>query len=141
MLNSTQPISYHPQTNSIIDRDTHRPHRNHVIDQLRRNRQSLNINYGTINQEDSLDFNAEGEILRPMNQQFNDIRKAEKIKYVQSNGCSSSFGVIDHNNYTTPENEQNDGQLVQMEKDTLDLRRELQDTIASKKQADNRILA
>lgn len=32
-------------------------------------------------------------------------------------------------------------QVIQMEKDTLKLRRDLQDAIASKKQAENRILA
>lgn len=98
------------------------------------NRSNLNLNYGTIsNHEDAeLGFPTEDDIILPMNQQFNDIRKAEKLKYSQSNGKHSRES--DHDASTS------DGHIVQMEKDTLELRRELQDALAGKKQAENKVL-
>lgn len=98
-------------------------------------RSSLNINYGTISNHDDVDlgFPTEDDIILPMNQQFNDIRKAEKLKYSQSNGKHSRESV-DHDAPTS------DGHIVQMEKDTLELRRELQDALAGKKQAENKVL-
>lgn len=101
---------------------------------LPNNRSSLNLNYGTIsNHEDTdLGFPTEDDIILPMNQQFNDIRKAEKLKYSQSNGKHSRES--DQDTQTT------DGHIVQMEKDTLELRRELQDALAGKKQAENKVL-
>lgn len=100
------------------------------------NRSTLNLHYGTIsNHEDTdLGFPTEDDIILPMNQQFNDIRKAEKLKYSQSNGKHSRESS-EHHEATT-----SDGHIVQMEKDTLELRRELQDALAGKKQAENKVL-
>lgn len=166
VLNTTNiPRPYHPlqHTASFNERDFARasmspqpqqqPHRPS-------HRQSLNLNYGTINHDDTLGFATEQDIIRPMHQQFNDIRKAEKLKYSQNNGKhvfgsaaavssenhqtrpASFGGAGDSTNYATQaEHEQNDGHIVQMEKDTLGLRRELQDALASKKSAESKILA
>lgn len=85
------------------------------------NRRSLCINYGTIKDE-KLDQ------IRPMQQQFNDLLKEDNFNH--------------HNNsdqYSNTDNENHDMTIVQMEKDNIDLRRELQDTRASKKHADKKI--
>lgn len=52
------------------------------------------------------------------------------------NGRSSNVYVPEHENETEQET---DGQLVQLERDTMELRRELQDAIASKKASDSKI--
>lgn len=147
------------QTNSFNERDFGRPGT-----LPRHNRQNLNLNYGIINQDET--FPTENDLVRPMNQEFKDIRKAEKLKYTQNtngklssyvslspsstdqqfvnntsavNSRASSFST-DQNEYGTPA-EHEDGHIVQMEKDTLELRRELQDALASKKHAENKIQA
>lgn len=104
-----------------------------------RNRNNtLNLNYGTISNSDDTELafaTEEDIIIRPMNQHFNDIRKAEK-KYPQVNGKhrDSTANNVDHEPTS-------DGHIVQMEMDTLELRRELQDALAGKMQAENKILA
>lgn len=166
-----QPIQ---QTGSFNERDYSRGgavhHQQPAPSQHRHNRQNLNLNYGVINQDES--FPTENDLVRPMNQHFNDIRKAEKLtnsngklnSYVSSptstensnqqfvnnnqnnissvansSSRASSFSA-EQSDYGTPA-EHEDGHIVQMEKDTLELRRELQDALASKKHAENKIQA
>lgn len=90
------------------------------------------VNYGTIhNHDDNTTYS---------NDKGNVYANESATKYLQSNGkqtYASTANLLHENHYG--ESEPNDGHIVQMEKDTLELRRELQDTIASKKEADNRI--
>lgn len=118
-------------------------------------RQLLNLSYGTINHDDTaVTFATEGDLIKPMPQQFNDIRKAEKMRYShqqqqQNNGkhesvqtIRSSIGPADHRDEVINNTEQqHDVRMVQKEKDEVELRQELQHAIASKKHAENKVLA
>lgn len=114
----------------------------------RQKRHSFSLNYGTINQEDGILnsplFHNETDILQPMQDQFNELLKGEKLKY-GINGESTDDGhvknKVPNGHYTSSESDGNDVQLLQMEKDNLELRRELQDALANKKHADNKIQA
>lgn len=83
-------------------------------------RSNLNLNYGVINSTgDGYDEN------------FHSKRYASQSPPKRHD---SSINEVDEGSF--------DGaNVIQMEKDTLKLRRDLQDAIASKKQAENRILA
>lgn len=94
---------------------------NHLSKQKRR---SLCLNYENV----IPDFNS--DMLRPMQQKFNDMLVKD---------ANTNFNRSHNNQYANAENENNDITIIQMEKDNLDLRRELQDTRASKKQADKKI--
>lgn len=114
-------------------------------------RHSLCLNYGTINQEDSCGavnsiargsiYPVENDILQPMQDQLNEILKAEQIKYTNNNGIAESLHDAQTQNgfFAAAETDLNDDAIVQMEKDNLDLRRELQDALTNKKQADMKI--
>lgn len=134
--------AYHPlqSTNSFNESDYNRsPSQHH-----RQSRPpSLNLSYGTISHDDTLGFSAESELIKPMNQQFNDIRKAEKLRYSQNNGKheSATRQNSDPRDEYIDATEQHDVRIIQMEKDEIGLRQELQHAIASKKQAENKILA
>lgn len=80
--------------------------------QMNQKRQGLGMHYAT---------DDKNEKLRPMQKQSND------------NEC---FQFNRYDQITNADNENHDITVVQMEKDNLELRRELQDTRASKKQAD-----
>lgn len=102
----------------------------------RQKRHSLNLNYGTIHQDDGGSngpiFHNEADILQPMQEQFEELLRNE-------NGHSKS--KLPNGHYSTTDGELTDMQLLQMEKDNLELRRELQDAIANRKHADNKIHA
>lgn len=139
-----QSAAYHPlQTTSSFNE----PDYNRLPMLSQHNRQnrppSLNLSYGTISQDDTIGFSTETELIKPMNQQFNDIRKAEKLRYSQNNGKhepAARQSSDPRDEYMDP-NDQHDVRIVQMEKDEIGLRQELQHAIASKKQAENKILA
>lgn len=84
----------------------------------------------------------ENEILSPMNPLPHENRSSDKMQYVPGylenlhlNGHVNGGGV-----YSTPENEANDSDIMQMEKETLKLRKELQDVMDSKQKADSKII-
>lgn len=111
-------------------------------------RHSFSLNYGTINQEEaglnSPLFHNETDILQPMQDQFNELLKGEKLKYGLKGGKTDDMhgtNKLQNGHYISSDNDGNDGQLLQMEKDNLELRRELQDALANKKHADNKIQA
>lgn len=114
----------------------------------RQKRHSFSLNYGTINQDDGgLNgplFHSETDILQPMQEQLNELIKGEKLKY-GINGAATddthSKNKLQNGHYPSDDGVVNDLQLLQMEKDNLELRRELQDAIANKKHADNKIHA
>lgn len=101
----------------------------------RQKRHSLGINYSAIHAEDGLPLNGgENEINQ---EQLNELLKGEQNLYVNGN---ASVRELMNGAYIDGEGDLNDGTLVQMEKDNLELRRELQDALATKKQADKKIL-
>lgn len=74
----------------------------------------------------------ENDIL-PIQQQFNDLLKENNANY-KRNSIAQKDEI-----YANTENDNNDSTIVQMEKDNLELRRELQDALASNKEADKKI--
>lgn len=117
--------------------------------QDRSKRHSLNLNYGTMHQDDAILLNGITESVfnndSVINQdQFNELLKAEQMKYVNGDGVNVN-GIGDARQNTNEiyvngdDNDVGNGTLVQMEKDNLDLRRELQDALANKKHADKKI--
>lgn len=89
-------------------------------------------------------FHNETDILQPMQEQFNELLKGEKLKYAANGAAIDEIHAknkLQNGHYSVSDSEVNDGQLVQMEKDNLELRRELQDALANKKHADNKIYA
>lgn len=130
------------------------PIRKNFADISRQKRNSFNLNYGTINYEDSLTSGHDR----------NTLQKSSSLDAMKHDRRSSAYGGgggstgtpsdniqtppqngnirMDNNLYAMGQNDSSDGDhLMEMEKNTLDLRRELQEALASKKQADNRIIA
>ncbi|XP_037030705.1 uncharacterized protein LOC119070455 isoform X5 [Bradysia coprophila] len=82
----------------------------------------------------------ENDILSPLNPLPHDSRSAEKLQYVP--GYLENVHLNGHANggaYCVPESEANDSDIMQMEKETLKLRQELQDMKDSKQKADSKI--
>lgn len=115
--------------------------------QDRSKRHSLCLNYGTVHQDDTILLNGINESAFTNESvidqdQFNELLKAEQMKYMNGDvngidGARQNTNEIYVNG--GDENDVGNGTLVQMEKDNLDLRRELQDALATKKQADKKI--
>lgn len=111
--------------------------------QDRSKRHSLSLNYGTVHQDDTVLLNGINESVFNNDSiidqdQFNEILKAEQMKYL--NGDGNVNGQNTNEIYINgADSDVGNGTLVQMEKDNLDLRRELQDALATKKQADKKI--
>lgn len=78
-------------------------------------RRSFPVKYGA--QEDD-------ELLRPIQQQFNELLKEDSFNHAKDEMFA---------------NDNHESTIVQMEKDNIELRRELQDARASNKQADKKI--
>lgn len=89
-------------------------------------RRSFPVKY---NQDDDMD------LLRPTQQQFNELLKEDNLNFNRNNIAQHSKDDI----YANTANDTNDPNIVQMEKDNLELRRELEDARATNKQADKRI--
>lgn len=92
-------------------------------------RRNFPLKYGTINQDSDCDP------LEPIQQQFTELLKEENLNFNRNSMAQHSKD----DNYTNTDNENHDCTIVQMEKDNLELRRELQDARASNKQADKKI--
>lgn len=77
----------------------------------------------------------ENEILSP-----HENRSTDQMQYVP--GYIDNLHLNGHTNgvYSTPENEANDSDIMRMEKETLKLRKELQDVMDSKQKADSKIM-
>lgn len=113
--------------------------------QDRSKRHSLSLNFGTMHQDDAILLNGISEsvfnesVIDP--DQFNELLKEEQMKY--ANGDGNGIGDARQNTndiYVNGDDaDAGNGTLVQMEKDNLDLRRELQDALANRKQADKKI--
>lgn len=102
-------------------------------------RHSMSLNYGTINNENPM-IPHQSDILTPMNQPSHESRKPDKGNYL---GYSDNVHLNGHVNgiYTTPENEHSNSDIMQMEQETLKLRKELQDVLDSKQLSDSKIIA
>lgn len=116
--------------------------------QDRSKRHSLSLNYGTMHQDEPIMLNGISESMFNSDSiidqdQFNELLKEEQMKF--ANGDGAVNGIDDARQNTNEiyvngdDNDVGNGTLVQMEKDNLDLRRELQDALANKKQADKKI--
>lgn len=149
-LNVVRTNSVQPSPSNPIDRPYMRQNSNTAAMRTsphdRQKRHSLCLNYGTINQDDSyinasgLIYPNENDIVQPMQEQFNELLKGEKLKYLNGGADNNMDDAHQHNGiYDSTENNMNDGTIVQMEKDNLELRRELQDALANKKYADQKI--
>lgn len=109
----------------------------------RSKRHSLNLHYGIINQEDGvLSSPLFHNDIDHVQKQFNEILKTDELNY-NMNGGPGKDGYTKNNvqngHHSVSARDVNDGQLLQMEKDNLELRRELQDALATKKHADTKI--
>lgn len=84
-------------------------------------------------------FNNESVVIDP--DQFNELLKEEQMKYANGdgNGIGDTRQNINDIYVNGDDADVGNGTLVQMEKDNLDLRRELQDALANRKQADKKI--
>lgn len=113
----------------------------------RQKRHSMSLHYGTINQEDGilsspLFHNDVDHVQHSMQKQFNELLKNDELKYNVNGGASGdgyAKNKIQNGHHSPSARDVNDGQLLQMERDNLELRRELQDAVANKKHADNKI--
>lgn len=114
----------------------------------RSKRHSLSLNYGTMHQDDAVLLNGIAESVfnneSVIDQdQLNELLKEEQMKYVNGDGNVNGIGDSRQNTneiyVNGDDNDVGNGTLVQMEKDNLVLRRELQDALANKKQADKTI--
>lgn len=119
-----------------------------------RRRNSLNLKFGTVTE------NHEEHFVEPLSEEISSISNGSKVgDYELMDQLCQKYAVPNLLlvNTSTPNNgpaynreedtriqnaaSQSDHVVMQMEKDTLDLRRELQDAVAGKKKAENRILA
>lgn len=160
------PLTFNPAHNSSTNRDynnTSRQSNRSVTETNRQKRTSLNINYGGI--DETNDFPVEMLMTLGAQPQYNDSRKSDQNQFVQHNGRqygmhsgeNQNGSCINSNNRTIDSNssqhlyvqqqqqhresneqQQNDDHIVQMEKETLELRRELQETLANQKRAEKK---
>lgn len=81
----------------------------------------------------------DNEILSPLNVLPHESRSSEKISYVP---YLENLHMNGHVNgvYSTPVTDANSSDIMQMEKETLKLRKELQDLMDSKQKADSKIV-
>lgn len=93
------------------------------------NRRSFTIKSRNIQDDDT-------NLMRPIQQQFNELLKEDNLNFSRNNMAQHSSDEIYAN---TANDETHDHNIVQMEKDNLELRRELEDARATNKQADRRI--
>lgn len=93
-------------------------------------RRSVSLKYGTVNQD------GDSDPLEPIQQQFTELLKEDNLNYNRNNIAQHAKN---DDIYTNTANDNHDCTIVQMEKDNLELRRELQDARASNKQADKKI--
>lgn len=109
-------------------------------------RNSLNIKYGVLNEQENPlevlagDRESEMELMEKLVQKYNygAVGGGAAQQQQQQNGTTSSINTTNGNG--TADREQENHVVMQMEKDTFDLRRELQDAVAGKKSAEQRIL-
>lgn len=110
-------------------------------------RNSLSLNYGVINHEESfIPVVGPDRSTLQKSPSMDAIKLGEQAnsnrRNVYASPESHAYRLDNAYNSSIVEKQPNsDEHLLQMEKDTLDLRRELQEALASKKQAENRIIA
>lgn len=139
--NQTMPL------NVIADRNVLRPNstsnRTSVSPSDSQKRQNANfpLKYGTINSE-SGDATDQMQ-MHLLQQQFNELLKDDQFNFNRCNNNALAQQQQQYPNdidvYTDGATENHECTIVQMEKDNLELRRELQDARASNKQADKKI--
>lgn len=146
--NQTMPL------NVIADRNVIRPNstsnRTSVSPSGSQKRQHANfpLKYGTINSESGGDA---ADQMQLMQQQFNELLKDDNFNFNRCNSNNNNYNnsaIVqqqqqqypnDIDGYADAATENHECTIVQMEKDNLELRRELQDARASNKQADKKI--
>ncbi|XP_031631656.1 myb-like protein D isoform X2 [Contarinia nasturtii] len=79
------------------------------------------------------------ELLRPIQQQFNELLKEDNLNFGRNNIAQQQQHPNDGIYANATNNESHESNFVQIEKDNLELRRELEDARASNKQADKKI--
>lgn len=163
-INSNLLQQQHHQ-NVTIERDVMKSPSVRINDNSNKSRRnSLNLNYAAVLSNNN-DFNSLDDIdevkLNPTNVYgvlYTDDNKHHKLTIPNVNNSNNGKKFISspqHNNNNKKimrssihgediaEQRQNEGdeQLMQLEKDTLELRRELQDAVAGRKHAENRIMS
>lgn len=133
-----------PQTPNVMytDQTVQRPNSNSTrsTPPEHQRRQSFNLNYGIINQDDSTagiipTFLNESDALQPLPNEFGEMIRNGNLN--GSSGSDNNNSTVQYNGIYT--NNDTDGQIIQMEMDNLKLRRELQDALATRKHADRKI--
>lgn len=129
--NSSTPYNQSNQSTplNVPDRSFHR--------QNSSNRPSLSPNDGQKRRNFPAKFSQDddNDLLRPIQQQFNELLKEDNLNFNRNNIAQQSKDDL----YTNTVNDSHDNTIVQMEKDNNELRRELEDARASNQQADQKI--
>lgn len=137
LLRATTPGQFHyprstlSHTNSFNENDYSRPKpRNYFeLNKTMQKRLNANINYGTINCTED----AELEIPPPVNQKLDEIFSQERRKYSKSNKNRHSIAEIPN------KIEEREQMAIKLEKDTIELRKELQDALTNRQMAESKI--
>jgi hypothetical protein len=126
------------------------------VDYARHKRHSLNLNYGVISSNsEQLEAPPAGvvtnggadHLYKTLNTYSNDSShseddlNAEKLRYQRSPKPNGTVTTTGGNKLQFGITEESEGQVLQYEKDALELRRELQEAVTSRKNAENKILA
>jgi hypothetical protein len=127
------------------------------VEYSRHKRHSLNLNYGVINSNNGEQLEAPpggmvtnggiDHLYKTMNNYSNDSShseddlNAEKLRYQRSPKPNGVVTTTGGNKLQFGITEESEGQVLQYEKDALELRRELQEAVTSRKNAENKILA
>ncbi|XP_055384747.1 putative uncharacterized protein DDB_G0282133 isoform X2 [Condylostylus longicornis] len=113
-----------------------------LTENVRPKRNSFNLHYNVLNHHDETlsSISSPNECKSPSFQRTsNNPRNANVPQFNGQLRITENFYPNAQDNEIL--NSDNDQQVLQMEKDTLELRRELQEALASKKDAENRIIA
>lgn len=142
--NQTMPLNVIADRNALRpNSSTNRASVSPPSDSQKRQNANFPLKYGTINSE-SADASDQMHL---MQQQFNELLKDDLNFNRFNNSSSNSSNAMsqqqqypnDVDVYADATTENHECTIVQMEKDNLELRRELQDARASNKQADKKI--
>lgn len=142
--------------NAIADRNVLRPNSTLNLtsvspsDNQKRQQANFPLKYGTIHSDSGGDV---ADPMQLMQQQFNELLKDDHANFNRCNNNTNNTNSNSNNNlatvqpqfpsdidvYANAPTENHECTIVQMEKDNIELRRELQDARASNKQADKKI--
>lgn len=146
----TQTINFSRMNASM---QQHQPFQNDFINRQQpiprtpSKRNNVNLNYGTVQHEDGIHLHTVKENEMNLNNSGNNNNISGNSE-ITSQGSPVNYGYQNDSKYSSPDQKSSsnksfgsDGQLLQLEKDNLALRRELQNARASSSNSENRIKA